>query len=338
MTAGNALNVSSQHTRSRRFVRPWTKRNPHASFASPRSTTSGSVTCWYCNKKRHRQANCFTKRRAQRGHTESTSPPKRRFKQANDSNESPFASVKALMAKVAPTLHAKTHYTTWLVDSGASHHMCSSTHYFSRIHRLPKPVKITLGDGSEISAFAAGTVSLSLPTKTISFSALYIPLLAYSLLSVSRLSEYPEYSVYFQSQESFLRVGRKAVGIAGDNTHLLGCLRNGLYEVCLGHQVGSRFDSSLASRLFSANTALVQKVSLGRCHERLAHLNFDSVKMLVPPSAYTTDFSQPDICPICIKAKHQRQITCTLVEWSNRPFQLIHFALCGPIEPESASG
>jgi len=167
MTSGNALNVSSQHTRSRSFVRPWPKRNPHASFASPRSTTSGSVTCWYCNKKGHRQANCFTKRRAERGHIETTSPPKRSFKQANDSNESAFASVKALMAKVAPTLHAKTPYTTCLVDSGASHHMCSSTHYFSSIHRLPKPVKITLGDGSEISAFAAGTVSLPLPTKTI---------------------------------------------------------------------------------------------------------------------------------------------------------------------------
>jgi len=338
MTSGNALNVSSQHGRSWSFVRSWPKRKPRASFASPRSITPGSVTCWYWNKKGHQQANCFTKRRAERGRSERTSAPKRGFVQPNDSDESAFASVRALMAMDSTTLHSNISFASWLVDSGASHHMCTNAHHFSSIHRLPKPVKISLGDGSQISAFAAGTVSLTLPTKTISFSALYIPRLAYSLLSVSQLSECAEYSVYFHSQECYLRDRSKTTGLPGENTHLLGCLRNGLYEVCLGRQVGSRFGSALGSMRVAANTSLVRKVSLKRWHERLAHLNFDSIKMLVPPSAYNSDPVGPDLCPICIKAKHQRQITRTPVERTSRPFQLVHSDLCGPIQPESASG
>ena len=338
MTSGNALNVTSQHTRSRNHMRSWPKRNPRTSFASSRTPTSASVTCWYCNKRGHRQANCFTKRRAERGRFERTNVLKRGSGQPNNSDESAFASVKALMAKASTVLYTKTPTTTWLVDSGASHHMCSNTRYFSHIHRLPKPIKISLGDGSQISALAAGTISLPLPTITISFSALYIPRLAYSLLSVSRLSENPEYSVYFHDRDCYLKAGCKAAGPAGDSIHLLGSLRNGLYEVCLGGQAGRGFGATSGSRLVIANTTLVQKVSLQLWHERLAHLNYDSIKMLVPPTAYSSDSSGPDFCPICVKAKHQRQITRTPVERTSRPFQLLHSDLCGPIQPESASG
>lgn len=96
--------------------------------------------------------------------------------------------------------------------------------------------------------------------------------------------------------------------------------------------------SASENRVVAANTALVQKVSLQLWHEQLAHLNYDSIKLLVPPTAYTSDLSRPDLCSICIKAKHQRQITRTPVERTSRPFQLPHSDLRGPIQPESASG
>lgn len=258
MTSGNALNVTSQHTRSRNHVRPWLKRKSGPRIVASRTPTFTSVTCWYCNKKGHRQADCFTKRRAERGHLKRTTAPKRGFvHSSNNSDESAFStSVKALMAKRSTPLPTTAPAVTWLVDSGASHHMCSNTRYFSNMHRLPKPIHISLGDGSQITATAAGTVLLPLLTKTISFSALYIPRLIYSLLSVSRLSECPEYSVYFYNRECYLRVGCKSARLTGDSAHHLGLLRNGLYEVCLSGQVGNRSSSTSEGRLVIANTVL----------------------------------------------------------------------------------
>ena len=60
MTSGNALNVTSQHTRSRNHVRPWLKRKPGPRIVASRTPTFTWVTCWYCNKKGHRQADYFT--------------------------------------------------------------------------------------------------------------------------------------------------------------------------------------------------------------------------------------------------------------------------------------
>ena len=154
MTSENALNVSSPHTGTRNYVTPWPKRKPRISFPFSRTTvpSSASVACWYCNKKGHRQVNCFTKRRAEQAEQACyarTGGPKRRFPQPDDSNESAFASVKALMAKASTVLYMNSPLTTWLVDSGASHHMCSNIRYCSNIQQLPKcnnPIVRSLGN------------------------------------------------------------------------------------------------------------------------------------------------------------------------------------------------
>ena len=349
MITGNALHVRSQQVRVRNSGRFRPKSSPRANFVSSRPSSTISLTCWYCNKKGHRQANCFAKRRADRARLERSGLQKRGPPQHEELNESAFASVKALMARTSATTRTVGNPGTWLVDSGASHHMCSNARYFSNIHRLAKPIKVSLGDGSVVFASAAGTVSLRLPTTTISFPSLYIPHLTYSLLSVSRLSKCPEYSVLFHDNRCYLKVGSpKNVNFQDGNTHVLGSLRNGLYELshagqdvsCMVSGSGESLTSLGASLGPSATFQVSPKVFLQLWHERLAHLNLDSLKELVPPAAYGSGhealLSQP--CTICIKAKHQRHITRIPVERTTRPFELIHSDLCGPIQPESASG
>src|SRR5207302_6046259 len=102
----------------------------------------------------------------------------------NSPSESAFMTVKALI--VAPLQTSND--IVWVIDSGASHHMCYEKNLFRTLQALPTPIRISMGDGSSIIATASGIISLQLPSTSISIQALFVPQLQYCLLSVSRLS------------------------------------------------------------------------------------------------------------------------------------------------------
>ena len=49
----------------------------------------------------------------------------------------------------------------WIVDSGATCHLCNDSHQFAELVDLPKSMEITLGDGHVITAQKCGTVDLA---------------------------------------------------------------------------------------------------------------------------------------------------------------------------------
>ena len=75
-------------------------------------------------------------------------------------------------------------------------------------------------------------------------------------------------------------------------------------------------------------------------HRRLGHLAISSLKQLLPSSDFTNPATNLAIenCAVCIKAKHQRNIIRQPVLRTQRPFELIHSDLCGPILPVSPTG
>ena len=95
------------------------------------------------------------------------------------------------------TVHALAATSTgsWVVDSGATCHMCSDENMFVDLTQLNAPQRVTLGDGSSLEGPAKGTVILDrvLPNgrsqKCRIVNVLYVPMLYYSLLSVSKVSE-----------------------------------------------------------------------------------------------------------------------------------------------------
>ena len=48
--------------------------------------------------------------------------------------------------------------TNWIVDSGATYHMCYEEELFIDITELEEPQKITVGDGYSVEAVAKGTI------------------------------------------------------------------------------------------------------------------------------------------------------------------------------------
>ena len=205
-----------------------------------------------------------------------------------------------------------------MIDSGATHHLCSSRQQFLTLRELAKPIEIRLGDNSTIPATARGTVELRLPFQTLVLEALYAPRLHISLLSVRQLSE--RFQIIFKDSACFI-----------DN-HILVILSQGVYRLSTQPRA--------ATLPVIAHSALLPTLDLW--HQRLGHLNYQSIKSLVPSTAYTDSDSAGvrtrEDCEICIKAKHQRKIERKPATRTIRPFELVHSDLCGPITPDYRSG
>ena len=84
---------------------------------------------------------------------------------------------------------------SWIIDSGATCHICNNRQSFVNFHTLEKPQEVTLGDRHALSATGTGNVTLKTvldngKTKIYQpHDVLHVPKLAYNLLSVSKTTE-----------------------------------------------------------------------------------------------------------------------------------------------------
>ena len=109
--------------------------------------------------------------------------------------------------------------TTGIIDSGATSHMCNNRKQFVKLYPLEHPVEVKLGDGRELMATAQGVVCLRMKSgsnksrKCSLHDVLYVPELAYNLISVSKAAERGN-TVKFSDFGCIIRdKNQKAVGI-----------------------------------------------------------------------------------------------------------------------------
>lgn len=78
----------------------------------------------------------------------------------------------------------------WIVDSGATTHMCNDETLFTDMN-VVNDVKVSMGDGRVLKAFGRGHVKLNVSNRSehVLCDVLYVPDLAYNLLSVSSLGK-----------------------------------------------------------------------------------------------------------------------------------------------------
>lgn len=75
---------------------------------------------------------------------------------------------------------SSTEKTTWVVDSGASTHICSTSELFSCTYKLSKLIKVHLPDSSSKKVISAGKVRLNKDILLV--DVLYIPGFTHNLL------------------------------------------------------------------------------------------------------------------------------------------------------------
>ena len=107
----------------------------------------------------------------------------------------------------------------WLIDSGATCHICNNRELFVQYEVFEKPQEISVGDGYMLQAIGSGIIALTLELsdhktrKCKLHDVLYIPELKYNLLRVSKLTD-DEKHVSFCKNKCFVYKGEKLLAVA----------------------------------------------------------------------------------------------------------------------------
>ena len=108
---------------------------------------------------------------------------------------------------------------SWIVDSGATCHMCNDQKLFVELHNLEKPLKVTLGNGYGLDAIGRGVVVLEtkLPSgrmkKCKLHDVLYVPKLSYKLLSVLKATELGKTTRFGEASCQILDANSKLIAV-----------------------------------------------------------------------------------------------------------------------------
>ncbi len=108
----------------------------------------------------------------------------------------------------------------WIVDSGATCHICNSKELFEDFNCVQQPQQVTLGDDRKLEVVGTGVVKLKLKlpggeTKTGRLSdVLYVPELAYNLLSVPKVTEVGKEVMFDEMQGQILNEEGELIAVA----------------------------------------------------------------------------------------------------------------------------
>ena len=231
-----------------------------------KSKGSEKITCFKCGKVGHKSTECKT-----------------------ESKSNAFMVGAMKMEEKGPAKSRSRE--PWIIDSGASHHLCYKKEEFSELRELSSPTKIVLGDNRVIEATHEGRVDLDLrvggeiQSATLS-KVLYVPEIKKNLFSV----------VSCVAAGNNLRFTEKGVQIFNNRKKLvgLGYLRDGLWHLkCAG---GLHY----ANMANSAENASIW-------HRRLGHLTAQNLQLLKTKSLVKgleeVDFSGLENCEGCLHGK-----------------------------------
>lgn len=213
----------------------------------------------------------------------------------------------------------------WILDSGASSHMCRESKFFSKIEK--KTHKIMLASGEYIMAEGMGTVEVkSINNVNISLQDVwYVPKLHSNFLSISKIVN-AGYIVQFKEKIAEVKTKQNRILYTAK-------MKDDIYYV----------NFKLNFKLEKLNMIETNKNdNLKKWHQRYGHLNINDLYALSkndmvrglklsPPKNF-----ECSTCAVCkIRAK---SYTSYSKVYSTDVLQLVHTDLCGPMRHTSEGG
>jgi hypothetical protein len=218
---------------------------------------------------------------------------------------------------------------SWIVDSGATCHMCNRSELFVEFAELNQPLQIALGDGHKVTATGQGVVAVQLrlpdgkSKRCKLHDVLYVPALSYNLLSVSKAAERGVFAKFGKLSCEIFNFDGKLTAVA-TRTGSLYCLD--LIE-------------SQISQCVAANALRPHE---DNWHRRFGHLNLQSLKMLASNNMVEgLELSSENIdnfCEPCVKGKLHRAPFSVANRRADEPLGLVHTDVCGKLNKQSLSG
>lgn len=233
--------------------------------------------------------------------------------------------VKSVNIANAPgKIHSSLMKVPWILDTGATDHICCSLHWFTK-HTQIQPVTVNLPNGSTVVSHFSGTVQLS-PTLIIQ-NVLFLPHFNFNLLSISKLASDANCSVFFGPNSCYIQEekSKKMIGSARQI--------DGLYHL-EEHDVSSSSANNTFS-VFSLATSTPPPSVLW--HLRLGHLSYDRMSLLHKQYSYVP-MPNHTACDVCHMARQKRLPFSDSRTNAVEPFDLVHFDIWGPFSTTSVHG
>ena len=204
----------------------------------------------------------------------------------------------------------------WIIDSGASIHMCNDRSLFTTFSSTAgRNVRIANGDKIPIIGYGNVVIKLSTQPKVVSLSlnnVAFVPLLDVNLLSVRCMSlDFKEVS--FTEKGCFLKLNTSELVQIGK---LEGCQYE-LHEHIVDNEAN---------------------LCIHDWHKRLAHRNLDTIKRLKQFGLQISKCNCSDDCEGCLKGKLTTLPFPTSLDKPSKALELVVSDVCGPINPKSLGG
>ena len=167
----------------------------------------------------------------------------------------------------------------WVVDSGASRHMCGNKSLFNNL-RVSNVKNILVANKNKLHASGEGEEYLeSVDDKQITLkNVLYVPHIAANLLSVGWITD-RNGSVIFKKNKCFVKVKNdKVVSVATKNDQ-------GIYVLNNNNSKMISYCSKTTNAVQSDNIKKVNPADINLCHRRLGHLNEAYIRCLAKGAA-----------------------------------------------------
>lgn len=292
--------------------------------------------CHFCRKPGHLKRECWklaAQSEAGKKAGKSSGKPKHAANQVTEKQQDhhqqtddaeALSECEALVVGHALSIVSKE---IWIIDSGATCHMCSDESFFSELRKLDDVQEVSLGDGRVLKATAEGTVPLEmlLPdgnTQECSLkNVLLIPKLAYNLLSVSKATEAGKTFAFSESGCEILNSKGKCIAFAtkGGSLYYL--------QFCRSQQQLNVATKSNKERLW---------------HRRYGHLNEQSLELLARSGLVEhLDYNVTNrvgFCEACVEGKHHRNRFETSTTHTKELLELVHTDVCGKMGAKSIGG
>ncbi|KAL2249557.1 UNVERIFIED_CONTAM: Retrovirus-related Pol polyprotein from transposon RE2 [Sesamum indicum] len=213
----------------------------------------------------------------------------------------------------------------WIIDSGASNHMCGDLQILKDLKRLKTSIFVKLPDGTRKEVTYKGMVQLTL--EIVLHEVLYIPDFRHNLLSVRKLCIDSGLKIIFTKNQCILQE------LQTMKTMAMGRLVGKLYVL---NNENCKFAATIEQSRKDLNMHCMKATSsdIDLWHRRLGHTSVDVLKHIPSINKNKSVLSLCDICPM---AKMHRLPFSSSDTHAVDIFDLVHMDVWGPYKQFSIS-
>ena len=218
----------------------------------------------------------------------------------------------------------------WILDSGATCHVCNNEKMFIEFNPLKRAQSVILGDGHRLEATGRGVVDVQLilpngqTKKKQICDVLYVPGFSYNLLSVAKLIDTGKRVTFYATQCEITDKKERLVAVA--------LKKGGLYYLNCTTQSQSH-----------AAHVVKKSVCTHTWHRRYGHLGKHYLQQLMKKDmvrglSYHT-VESTEVCEPCIEGKlHKTKFPTNRRKRAKKPLKIIHSDVCWKMRNLSLSG